>query len=182
MNYKLKRTGRSLIYSGSALEFYKDTMRLPSGRIEEWEFVHHKRGGGACIVPVLPDGRILLVRQYRPCVERETLELPAGSKEDPAENAEAAALRELEEETGFSCDRLTFIARLKTTMSWCDETTDVFAAENVSVTKKADPDDAEEISLCFFTLDELKQMIYKGILQDAKTVAGIMAYAGYKDK
>lgn len=168
-----------MIYSGSALDFYKDTMLLPSGNTQNWEFVHHKRGGGACIVPVLPDGRILLVKQYRPCVERETLELPAGSKDDPSEKAGTAALRELEEETGYSADKLTFITRLQTTMSWCDETTDIFIAENVSKTKNARPDEAEEISLCLFTLDELKEMIFSGTLQDSKTVAGIMAYAVY---
>ena len=64
MEYKLKRLGRELAAPGKALEFYRDDMELPDGKIEKWDFVHHKRGGGACVVPVLPDGRILLIHQY----------------------------------------------------------------------------------------------------------------------
>ena len=56
MEYKLKRIGRELLYGGSALDFYKDKMELPSGNTEDWEFVHHRRGGGACVVPVREDG------------------------------------------------------------------------------------------------------------------------------
>ena len=50
MEYKLKRLGRELAAPGKALEFYRDDMELPDGKIEKWDFVHHKRGGGACVV------------------------------------------------------------------------------------------------------------------------------------
>ena len=85
MDYKLKRTARELASPGKVLEFYRDRMELPDGSVENWDFVHHKRGGGACVVPVLPDGRILMIHQYRPAVNRETTELPAGAfdMEDP---------------------------------------------------------------------------------------------------
>ena len=85
MEYKLKRLGRELAAPGKALEFYRDDMQLPDGKVEKWDFVHHKKGGGACVVPILPDGRILLIHQYRPAVNRETTELPAGAfdAEDP---------------------------------------------------------------------------------------------------
>ena len=79
MDYKLKRLNRELASPGKALEFYRDTMELPDGRTEKWDFVHHKKGGGACVVPVLPDGRVLMIHQYRPAVDRETTELPAGT-------------------------------------------------------------------------------------------------------
>ncbi len=79
MEYKLKRIGRELASAGKVLEFYRDTVELPDGRIELWDYVHHKRGGGACVVPVLPDGRVLMIHQYRPAVNRETTELPAGA-------------------------------------------------------------------------------------------------------
>ena len=64
MDYKLKRLNRELASPGKALEFYRDTMELPDGRTEKWDFVHHKKGGGACVVPVLPDG-VLLMRTIR---------------------------------------------------------------------------------------------------------------------
>ena len=78
---ELKRLNRRTVFNGRAIDFCKDTMRLPDGRIEEWDFIHHKKGGGACVVPVLPDGRILLIRQMRPAIDRETLELPAGARD-----------------------------------------------------------------------------------------------------
>ena len=81
MDYKLRRLDRTLASPGKVLEFYRDRVQLPDGQQENWDFVHHKRGGGACVVPVLPDGRILLIHQYRPAVDRETTELPAGAFE-----------------------------------------------------------------------------------------------------
>ena len=80
MEHKLHRTGRELACSGAVLEFYRDAMVLPDGQEQTWDYVHHKKGGGACTVPVLPDGRILLIRQFRPVIDRETLELPAGDQ------------------------------------------------------------------------------------------------------
>ena len=65
MDYKLRRLDRKLASSGKVLEFYRDTVELPDGHTESWDYVHHKRGGGACVVPVLPDGRILMIHQYR---------------------------------------------------------------------------------------------------------------------
>ncbi len=180
MEYKLKRLGRKLIRAGSALDFYEDEMLLPSGKTENWEFVHHRRGGGACVVPVLPDGRILLIRQYRPCVDAESLELPAGAREDPSEDGTCTARRELEEETGFICSDLKFLAKIQTAMSWCDESTEIYLARDIEKSGRMHPDDAEEITAECYPLEELLRMIADGRLQDAKTVAGILAYAAIK--
>ena len=76
----MKRLKRELMYKGSILDIYKDSMQFPNGKQEEWDFVHH-RMGAAAILPVLPDGRIVMVRQYRNALERETLEIPAGCRE-----------------------------------------------------------------------------------------------------
>ena len=81
MEYKIRRTDRKLESAGSVLEFYRDTMILPDGTEQKWDYVRHKKGGGACTVPVLADGRILMIRQYRPAIDREALELPAGARD-----------------------------------------------------------------------------------------------------
>ena len=182
MKYKLKRLDRKLLRTGSALDFYEDEMQLPSGKTENWEFVHHRRGGGACVVPVLPDGRILLIRQYRPCIDRESLELPAGAREDPAEDGAHTAGRELEEETGFACGNLKFLAKIMTAMSWCDESTEIYLATDLVQTGRMHPDDAEEITAESYSMEELLEMISEGTLQDAKTVSGILAYAAMKKR
>ncbi len=120
MDYKLKRLNRELASPGKALEFYRDTMELPDGRTEKWDFVHHKKGGGACVVPVLPDGRVLMIHQYRPAVDRETTELPAGAFDADDPDFAVTASRELEEETGYKCGKIRRLVRLDTAIAWCD--------------------------------------------------------------
>ena len=79
MEIKMKRINRELMYKGSILDVYKDTMQLADGKTEEWDYVAHRKGAAA-VLPVLPDGRILMVHQYRNALDRETLEIPAGSR------------------------------------------------------------------------------------------------------
>lgn len=176
MEHRLHRTDRRLAEAGSVLEFYKDTMVLPDGQVQTWDYVHHKKGGGACAVPVLDDGRILLIRQYRPAIDRETLELPAGAKDSSGEDPAVTAARELEEETGYRPGRMTKLAHILTAVAWCNESTDIYLAQDLKPVEGQSLDEAEEIEICSFSLDELCRMIYAGSIQDAKTVAGIMAY------
>ena len=91
---KMKRLKRELMYKGSILDIYKDTMEFAIGKQEEWDFVSH-RMGAAAILPVLPDGRIVMVRQYRNALERETLEIPAGARDSKTEDTSVCAAREL---------------------------------------------------------------------------------------
>lgn len=170
-----KRLKRELVHKGAILDIYKDTMELPNGKTEEWDFVSH-RMGAACVLPVLPDGRIILVRQYRNALERETLEVPAGCRDSKTEDTKVTARRELKEETGYDSHQITFLASLRTTVAFCDERVDVYMAENL-IPGEQHLDEAESIDIEIFDLDTLKKMIYEGTIQDSKTVAAIMAYA-----
>ncbi len=174
-DYQIKRLARVTKERGSALEYCRDTMQLPGGAVEEWDFIHHKRGGGAAVVPLLPDGRILMIRQYRPAIDRETLEIPAGAREKPTECGEVTARRELREETGYCCSHLQFLTKLETAVSWCDETTEIYLADGLSCMEAQQLDEAEEIRLVPMERSRLLEMIFSGELQDAKTVAGILA-------
>lgn len=176
MKHRLHRTDRKLAAAGAVLEFYRDTMILPDGEEQTWDYVHHKKGGGACSVPVLPDGRILLIRQFRPAVDRVTLELPAGAKDSRGEDPMKTAARELEEETGYRPSTMTKLAHILTAVAWCNESTDIYLAEGLEKISGQHLDEAEEIEICAFPLEELCRRIYAGEIQDAKTVAGIMAY------
>lgn len=170
----VKRLNRELIKSGAILDIYKDTMQLPNGKIEEWDFLSH-RMGAAAVVPVREDGKVLMVRQYRNALERETLEIPAGSRDSKTEDTRVCAARELEEETGYCSDDLTFLISLKTTVAFCDEFIDVYLAKNLKQTEQK-LDEAETIDVEAYTIDELCEMIYAGKLQDAKTVSALLAY------
>ena len=97
----IKRVGRELMYKGSMLEFYKDTIVTPDGKTVYWDHIEHK--GAAAVVAVRDDGRIIMVRQFRNSPDKETLEIPAGGI-NKGEPVKTAAIRELEEETGYKAD------------------------------------------------------------------------------
>lgn len=166
------------MYKGSILDIYKDTMEFANGHTEEWDFVSH-RMGAAAVLPVLPDGRIIMVRQYRNALERETLEIPAGCRDYAGEDTMLTAARELEEETGYRSDNISFLISLKTTVAFCDELVDVYLAKDLTPGRQM-LDDAESIDVEIYTFEELSDMIYSGKIQDSKTVAAIMAYGNKK--
>ena len=165
MKYELKRLGRKLACPGKALDFYSDTMELPGGKIENWDFVCHKRGGGACVVPVLP-----------PAQDRETTELPAGAFDAEDPDFAITASRELEEETGYRCGRISRLVSLDTAVAWCNEKVESFLARDLEKTGTVSLHEAEEIGVEAIPVEELKRRIFAGEIRDAKTVAGILAY------
>lgn len=174
MGDKPRRVKRELVYQGTILDIYKDTMDIGMGKTEEWDFVAHRKGA-ACVLPVLSDGRILMVHQYRNALERDTIEVPAGARNSVNEDTALCAARELEEETGYRSEKISFLLSLRTTVAFCNEMVDVYLAEDLLLGEQH-LDDAEDIRVEAFELDTLLDMIYKGIIQDAKTVAAILAY------
>ncbi|MBR3811796.1 MAG: NUDIX hydrolase [Agathobacter sp.] len=175
MSNRPKRINRELVYKGTILDIYNDTMDVGNGKIEQWDIVSHRKGA-ACIVPVLPDGKILMVRQYRSAIERDTLEIPAGARNSVTEDTLVCAVREMEEETGYKSDKVSKLLELRTTVAFCNEMVDVYLAEDLYPGKQH-LDDAEDIKVEAHELEELLEMIYSGKMQDAKTVAAILAYA-----
>lgn len=174
MKHHIKRLKRELVYQGSILDIYADYMELPDGKTAKWDFVSHRKGAAA-VVAVTEDGNLLLVRQYRPALERETLEIPAGSRDSVTEDTAVCAKRELEEETGWKCSHMEKLLQLKTTVAFCNEFIDVYlATELMQGTQKLD--EGEEIEIVSMPLADAVQKIYCGEIQDGKTVAGILAY------
>ena len=174
-NNELKRLSRELQCEGFITKYYKDTVKLPNGKTAIYDFVGHN--GAAAAVAVLDDGRLLMVSQYRNALERETIEIPAGCRDSLTEDTLISATRELEEETGYTSDDISFLLSLRTTVAFCDEFIDVYLAKNLVKKGEQQLDQAESIDVEIYTLDELCQMIYAGKLQDSKTVSAIMAYS-----
>lgn len=169
------RVSRELVYKGHIIDMYADTVKLSNGNVAVWDFIGHK--GAAAVVPVLPDGRLLMVRQYRNALDRFTLEIPAGGRETPQEPMAECAARELEEETGYACDELEYLISVRTTVAFCNELIDVFVARNLRKTAQH-LDEDESIDLVPMTLEELCEKIYAGEIQDGKTISAIMSYKG----
>lgn len=172
----VERLERTLAYKGAIIDIYDDLMQLPNGKIEHWDQVHHRRGAAA-ILPVLEDGRILMIHQYRPALDRMTLEIPAGARDSLEEETVVCAKRELEEETGYIAEDYELLIKLRPTVAYCDEFIDIYLAKNVKKISEQQLDEAEAIEMEIFELEKLLEMIYDGTIQDGKTVSAILAYA-----
>lgn len=170
---KIERLERKLMAKGTIVDYYHDTVKIPNGNIAVWDFVGNK--GAAAVIPVTKDGKIIMVRQYRNAIERETIEIPAGGLKDPKEPTRDAAARELEEETGFKTDDLEFLIRIKTTVAFCNENIDIYVAKNLKAGKQ-NLDEDEFIHVEAYCVEELCDLIYAGKIEDSKTVSAILAY------
>ncbi|MGN0366467.1 MAG: NUDIX hydrolase [Suilimivivens sp.] len=173
---EFKRLSRDLIAHGAIIDYYQDTIRVPNGNIAKWDFIQHK--GAAAVVPVDDEGRLIMVKQYRNALERYTLEIPAGGLQTAKEPALDAAVRELEEETGYKAEHVELLISIYTTVAFCNEKIDIYLATGLTPGKQH-LDEDEYVQVGAYTVEELTKMIFAGEIQDSKTVAAIMAY---KDK
>ncbi|MCR5776640.1 MAG: NUDIX hydrolase [Lachnospiraceae bacterium] len=169
-NFELLK--REELRRSSILTYCNDTYKLPNDSVVVYDMMLH--GGASAVVPVMEDGKILMVRQYRPTVERATTEIPAG-KRDPGEDFLEAAKRELEEETGYKAGKMEHLITVITAIAYCNEKIEVYVASDLTKTKQ-NLDDDEFIEFRSFDIEELAQMIYRGEIQDSKTIAALMAY------
>ena len=173
---EFKRLSRDLIAHGAIIDYYQDTIRVPNGNIAKWDFIQHK--GAAAVVPVDDEGRLIMVKQYRNALERYTLEIPAGGLQTAKEPTLDAAVRELEEETGYKAEHVELLISIYTTVAFCNEKIDIYLATGLTPGKQH-LDEDESVQVGAYTVEELTKMIFAGEIQDSKTVAAIMAY---KDK
>lgn len=170
---EFKRIGRKVVYKGAILEFCKDEIITPKGNQVKWDYLEHK--GAAAVIPVMDDGRILMVRQWRNAIDRFALEIPAGGKDSVDEPSEQCASRELEEETGYKSNKIEFLQTIVPAIAYSGEKIDVFVAFDLKKgIQHFDPD--EDIELELFSVEELIEMIIKNEINDSKTVSAILTY------
>ncbi len=167
-----KRVDRELVYEGSILKVYKDQVDI-NGHQETWDFFHHR--GGAAVVPVTDEGKIVMVRQYRNAIDRYTIEIPGGILDSAQESGESCVRREVEEETGYRAEKVEYLITLASLVAFTDERTQVFVATGLTKTEQR-LDAGEDIEIVEYSVEELKEKIFAGEIEDAKTVAAIMAY------
>lgn len=146
---------------------------LPDGRKVKREVVRHP--GAAVVLPVLPDGRLLLVRVLREIFGRYLIEAPAGKLEE-GEDPKEAALRELEEETGYYAHSIEKLLEFYATPGFCDERMHVYLATELEE-REQDLDDTEYVDPFPVTLDQALSLIREGEIEDGKTIAAVLYYA-----
>jgi len=164
------------VYRCRVFDVFEGDVPLPNGRVSRQSWIDHR----PCIavVPVNREGRLILIRQYRPAVGRMLIEIPAGNMDREAESVEACVQRELAEEIGFQAGRLDKLFEGYLTPGYCNEymyyylASDLFAAS-------APPDEDEYIELMTASLDQAKQMIKEGNIIDSKTALGLYMAIDY---
>jgi ADP-ribose pyrophosphatase len=161
-----------MIYQGRVFGLRRDEVLEPSGLRATREVITHP--GSVVVLPVLPDGRIVMVRQYRHATRQYLWELVAGRKE-PEETPKQGAARELLEETGYQAKRFTVFLDVFPTPGFLEERMYLLLAKGLTA-GEAQPEEDEKIEVRPYRVNELKQMIKSGRLRDAKSIAGILYY------
>jgi ADP-ribose pyrophosphatase len=166
------------VYEGRVFGLRRDRVLEPHGVEVTREVVTHP--GSVVVLPVFPDGRILLIRQYRHATGQYLWELVAGRR-DGDESFRDGARRELEEETGYGAKKLTQILDIFPSPGFVTEHMVIFVAEGLRK-GRARPEDDEKITPRILSLQEAERWIATGRIRDAKTIAGILYYARFVAK
>jgi ADP-ribose pyrophosphatase len=161
-----------IIYKGPIFGIRRDEVIEPGGFRTTREVITHP--GSVVVLPALPDGRILLIRQYRHATRQFLWELVAG-RIDNGENPRKAAARELIEETGYRAKRFHVFLDIFPTPGFLEERMYILLAEDLTP-GKAEPEEDEKITFKAVTHGELEMMIRRNKIRDAKSIAGILYY------
>ena len=167
---KESKISTTVVYKGDFLDVRQDEVLLPNGETGTREWINHP--GAVVIVPILPNGEIALIKQFRYAAGSEFIELPAG-KLDAGEDAEECALRELEEEIGYRANKIKFLANIHPAIGFTNEIMGVFLAENLEKTEH-NRDNDEFLELVPTTLTEALNLVWENKITDVKSIIGLL--------
>ena len=158
-----------IVYQGRVFSVEVDSLRLPNGREAQLNIVRH--APSVVIIPVMDDGRLVMIRQYRHALKRYIWEVPAGNLE-PRESPDAAAARECEEEIGLVPTRVERLGAFFPVPGYCDEEMIFYRVSGLrppspDSTHQADED--EDIQSRIMTIAEARAMVERGEIVDLKT-------------
>lgn len=159
------------IFDGKVISLQIDDVELPNGKTSKREIIKHP--GAVAILAITSENKIILVEQYRKPMERALVEIPAG-KLEPGEEPAITAVRELEEETGYECEKLEHLISFYTSPGFADELVHLYLAKGLK--KKENPKGADEdefVELIEATLEEATQLVIEQKIYDAKTAYAI---------
>ncbi|HEX9997738.1 MAG TPA: NUDIX hydrolase [Abditibacterium sp.] len=171
MQHTEKQLESQRIYDGKVVKLRLDTVELPSGRTSKREILEHN--GAVSILPVMPDGQIAMIRQWRTAAQEVLWEIPAGGLEE-GEDPEACARRELIEEIGYECGGLSLLYQCYLAPGYSSEMMWCYLAQDL-VLVGAQPEEDETIELVIKPLEELLPLIDTGEIRDSKTICALLA-------
>jgi ADP-ribose pyrophosphatase len=169
---KAKTLSSKIVFKGKVFSVRRDEVIEPAGVRATRDMIAHS--GSVVVMPVLDDGKIVLIRQYRYAARQYLWELVAG-RIDPGEDVKQAAVRELIEETGLRAKKVRQFLEFWPSPGFLEEKMFVLLAEGVTQ-GEAEPEEDEKIEAKAFTRAELKRMLKNGVLRDAKTISSLLYY------
>jgi len=172
------RVSSETVFQGNLLQVKRDTVRLPDGRLAKREYIVHP--GAVLVVPVLPDGHLVIERQFRYPLGQVFVEFPAG-KLDPGESPLATAQRELREEAGYVASTWQHLGTVHPEIGYSSEAIDMYVATGLSHVG-AQLDEGEFLDVVLMTEDELLAVFDAGGVTDGKTVAALFAWQRHRQR
>lgn len=168
-----RRLGERTVHEGHVITVAVGTFAAPDGTTFERDVVHHP--GAVGVVAVDGDGFVSLVRQYRPVVDAEILEIPAGVRDQPDEEPLQCARRELREEVGLAAATWAPLARFHVAPGFSDEVFHLFLAQDLTtVPRDVQGVEEEAMTIERVSLADVPDLIADGTLADAKTITGLL--------
>jgi len=167
-----KTIGSKIVFEGNIMRVEVLDVELPDGRTSTREIVRH--GVAVAVIARRRDGQFVFIRQFRKALDRVVFEVMAGNV-DSDEASEAAAVRELKEETGYEPDSIRLLGTIYPSVGYCDERIDVFYAK-VHEPGETNFDHDENIETVLLTEEEMNRMIRESEVQDSKTLAAWTLY------
>lgn len=164
-----KLIGSTRAFEGRMIKVRVDNVELPNGKKVTREVVEHP--GAVAVVAIREDKTVVMVKQFRHPAGKILLEIPAG-KLDKDENPDICAVRELEEETGYTATVIRKLASVYTTPGFTDEIMHIYIAEGLRQAKQHTDED-EFIDIDYYTPQQLKELMQVGEIEDAKTLLGL---------
>lgn len=158
------------VYQGCLLHVKEDRVRLPNGQESGREYIIHP--GAVAMVPLLENGDVLLLRQFRYPLRRDFFEIPAG-KIDPGEALEACGRRELLEETGYRAGRWQHLTTMHPCIGYSDEMIAIYLVQDLTLEGHSRDED-EFLELLQVPLSEALAWVRDGRISDSKTLAGLL--------
>ncbi|MGB2957937.1 MAG: NUDIX hydrolase [Bacteroidota bacterium] len=162
-----KKLSEQTLFDNPWWSYRRDLCELPSGKPGEYHYVH--TNGSSMVIPVADDGRILLVKQFRYLLARESMEFPCGSRKDGS-SYDATARQELTEETGFAAGELLRVGEYNPYNGVTDEICRVYVARRLRETGGT-PDETEEFELMRLWPGEIDEKVSDGTIWDGMTIA-----------
>ncbi|HWQ79921.1 MAG TPA: NUDIX hydrolase [Anaerovoracaceae bacterium] len=178
MVFEEKTISSEMIYEGRIINLRKDKVCVKNDQTSFREIVEHN--GGVALAAVTPEGKMVMVLQYRKAAEKAILEVPAG-KIEKDEDHRLTAERELKEETGYTAGKIEYITSFYSSIGYSTEVIYLYLATDLTP-GETDFDENESIEVLEYGLPELKRMVLGGEIEDAKTIAAILLTESIMEK